>query len=124
MSTEEQTSVTYLRFSRRGFLALAASATTTTALAVNGGATVARAQEDTPEEDAAYIRFLERQSMLYQADKEDERISGKGVQWRNDYGKPEPTDLVKTASAWLLYYPGSVITKQDQSVIGAWADKA
>lgn len=71
---------------------------------------------------AEYIRFLEEQSILFQASQEADRISGEGVQWRNDYGQPEPDELVRTASVWLLYYPGSVIPMPDRSVIGTWAD--
>jgi trehalose synthase len=69
-----------------------------------------------------YIQFLEQRSMLFQAEQEAGKISGEGVQWRSDYGQPEPTQLVKTASVWLLYYPGSVIPKPGASVIGTWAD--
>jgi trehalose synthase len=124
MSTQERTPADHLSFSRRRFLALAASVTTTTAVAAWGraGATVAPSPAATPEWDPDYIRFLEERSMLFQADQLDEAISGEGVQWRNDFGLPEPAELVKTASVWLLYYPGSVITKPGQSVIGAWAD--
>lgn len=60
--------------------------------------------------------------MLYQANQQDEAISGNGVQWREDFGAPEPEELVNMASHWLLYYPGSVITPEDGSVIGTWAD--
>ena len=67
-----------------------------------------------------YIEFLEERSMLFQAEQQAEKISGEGVQWRNDYGLPQPTELVKTASVWLLYYPGSVIPKPGASVIGTW----
>jgi len=74
--------------------------------------------QDSPD----YIQFLEQQSMLFQADQQADKISGEGVQWRNTYGMPEPTELVKTASVWLLYYPGSVITKPNSSVLGTWAD--
>lgn len=69
-----------------------------------------------------YIQFLEQNSMLFQADQESERISGMGIQWLDDFGSPEPTALVQTASVWLLYYPGSVITKPGASIIGTWAD--
>jgi trehalose synthase len=76
------------------------------------------AQQPSPD----YIQFLEENSMLYQADQVDEIISGMGVQWREDFGQPEPTRLVQMASVWLLYYPGSVITRDGTSVIGTWAD--
>ena len=73
--------------------------------------------------DADYINFLEQNSMLFQADQVSEKISGMGIQWGNDFGQPEPARLVQQASVWLLYYPGSVITKQGTSVIGTWADE-
>jgi len=75
-----------------------------------------------PDDDPEYIRFLEEQSMLFQADQEADRISGMGVQWRNDFSQPKPTELVQEASVWLLYYPASVIAKEGVSVIGTWAD--
>jgi hypothetical protein len=96
MSTQEQTPADHLSFSRRRFLALAASVTTTTAVAAwsHAGATVAPSPAATPEWDPDYIRFLEERSMLFQADQLDEAISGEGVQWRNDFGLPEPAELV------------------------------
>jgi maltose alpha-D-glucosyltransferase/alpha-amylase len=84
------------------------------------GAQSTWAQTAPPTPD--YIQFLEQQSMLFQADQVADRISGMGIQWREDFGRPEPTALVQTASVWLLYYPGSVITKPGASVIGTLAD--
>ena len=78
------------------------------------------AQRPAPTPDD--IQFLEENSMLFQADQLAERISGMGIQWREDFGHPEPLQLVQTASVWLLYYPGSVITREGESVIGTWAD--
>jgi maltose alpha-D-glucosyltransferase/alpha-amylase len=69
-----------------------------------------------------YINFLEQNSMLFQADQEADKISGMGIQWRDDFSQPKPADLVKQASVWFLYYPASVIPKQGASVIGTWAD--
>ena len=69
-----------------------------------------------------YINFLERQSMLFQAQQQADRISGAGVQWREDYGAPESGELVRLASVWLLYYPGSVVPKPGRSVIGTLAE--
>jgi trehalose synthase len=70
-----------------------------------------------------YIEFLEQRSMLFEADQVAATISGDGVQWRQHYEDPEPSQFVQSASVWVLYYPGSVITKPDQSVLGLWADK-
>lgn len=74
--------------------------------------------QDSPD----YIDFLEQNSMLFQADQEASTISGEGVQWRHHYEDPEPAQFVQKASVWLLYYPGSVITKPNQSVLGLWGD--
>jgi trehalose synthase len=71
---------------------------------------------------ADYINFLEQNAMLFQSDQEADKISGMGLQWHDDFSQPKPTQLVQQASVWLLYYPGSVITKQGTSVIGTWAD--
>ncbi|MDB6091597.1 MAG: trehalose synthase [Gammaproteobacteria bacterium] len=72
--------------------------------------------------DPKYISFLEQQSMIFQSDQEADKISGMGVQWHQDFSQPKPIQLVRQASVWLLYYPGSVITKPGVSVIGTWAD--
>jgi trehalose synthase len=80
-------------------------------------------QTPDPNQGSGYLQFLESRSMLFQADQEDETISGEGLQWLNDYGLPEPAQLVETASVWLLYYPGAVITRPGKSVIGTLADK-
>ena len=71
--------------------------------------------QDSPE----YIQFLQQNSMLFQAEQEANTISGQGVQWRHTYDNPEPKQLVDTASVWFLYYPASVITAPNQSVLAA-----
>jgi trehalose synthase len=101
----------------RRFLRLALIATVCTVIA---GYQTSSSQTTSP--DQAYFTFLEQQSLLFQADQEAQKVSGNGVQWRNNYGVPEPDQLVKTASVWVLYYPGSVIPKPGMSVIGTWAD--
>jgi trehalose synthase len=73
--------------------------------------------------DPNYVNFLETRSMLFQSNLEALNISGNGIQWRYQYGTPEPKQAVRTASVWLLYYPGSVITKPGESVIGTWGDQ-
>src|SRR5262245_56580183 len=88
-------------------------------------AVAARAQPATQkqrEQDTTYIRWLEERSMLYQAREQARQISGSGVQWRHPYGDPQPREAVKTASVWLLDYPGSVITRPGKTVIATWGD--
>src|SRR5262249_14326416 len=59
-----------------------------------------------PKEDKELIDWLEERSMLDQARRAARRVSGKGIQWRHQYGKPRPKDAVRSASVWLLDYPG------------------
>lgn len=74
--------------------------------------------QDSPE----YIQFLQQNSMLFQADQVADRISGMGIQWRDDFGTPEPRELIQLASVWLLRYPASEITRPGESVIAAYSD--
>jgi len=83
---------------------------------------VAGQQHSFAQDSPDYIQFLEQNSMLFQSDQEASTISGEGVQWRQHYEDPEPAQFVQKASVWLLYYPGSVITKPNQSVLGLWGD--
>jgi maltose alpha-D-glucosyltransferase/alpha-amylase len=49
-------------------------------------------------------------------------VSGQGMQWQRAYAEPQPRAVVQRASVWVLGYPGSVVTRPGQSVIGTWAD--
>ena len=73
------------------------------------------------QDSSQYIDFLQQNSMLFQAQQEATTISGEGVQWRNSYNFPLTNDLVNAASVWFLYYPASVITPSNESVIATWA---
>jgi maltose alpha-D-glucosyltransferase/alpha-amylase len=83
---------------------------------------VAPATEQSKWTDPAYLRWLEERSMLYQAAQEAKQVSGRGIQWRHPYGDPQPRQAVKSASVWLLDYPGSVITRPGKSVLATWGD--
>src|SRR5262249_45680142 len=72
--------------------------------------------------DPAEIRWLEERSMLFQAQREARVISGTGDQWRHPYGDPQPREIVKRASVWVLDYPGSVIPRPGKSVVATWPD--
>jgi trehalose synthase len=92
-------------------------------------AVAAPAAQDSPaaspaQDSREYIQFLERNSMLFQADQVADRISGMGVQWREDFGVPEPSKLVQLASTWLSRYPASEITPDGATVIKSWSDPA
>ena len=71
-------------------------------------------------DDDGLIRWLEERSMLRGADRAARGVSGSGVQWRHEYGKPRPRDAVRLASVWLLDYPGSVIPRPGESVLATW----
>jgi trehalose synthase len=81
------------------------------------------AQQASLTKPLAYTQWLEKQSMLYTADKISEDISGRGIQWQHQYAKPQTKEVVSTASVWVLGYPGSMITRPDESVLHFWGDE-
>jgi trehalose synthase len=68
------------------------------------------------------LRWLEERSMLFQARAQSARVSGQGGQWQHRYGEPQPVEAIRSASVWLLHYPGSVVVRPGETVIGSWAD--
>src|SRR4051812_13390023 len=90
------------------------------------GAVISSAGQTTSVEQAgdaaSNIQWLEQRSMLFQARRQAQRLSGNGKQWQHAYGDPQPREAVKTASVWLLNYPGSVITRPGKSVLATWGE--
>ena len=79
--------------------------------------------QNTAQERVEYLQFLEKNSMLYQANRVAEPISGSGAQWREEFGEPKPKKLRDLAAVWMLRYPLSTIpTDSASSVISTWAD--
>lgn len=74
------------------------------------------ANQANAEEDD-YIKWLEVRSMLYQARQLEKGVSGKGIQWRHPYAKPQPDKACETAPAWFTAYPAATITRQGESII-------
>src|SRR5690349_15318524 len=72
--------------------------------------------------DPAYVRWLEERSLLTQARKQAQGLSGRAEQWRFRYGDPQPRSAVRRGSVWLLDYAGSVIPAPGKSVVATWAD--
>ncbi|MBN2579770.1 MAG: hypothetical protein JXB10_12345 [Pirellulales bacterium] len=72
----------------------------------------------------AYVRWLEERSMLGNAHRYTDEVTGHGIQWRETYAKPETREIVAQASVWVLGYPGSMITRPGESVIHSWGDEA
>jgi trehalose synthase len=72
--------------------------------------------------NAAYVRWLRRQSMLASADKLSKKYSGQASMWRNPYGQPRPSAAVRKAGVWFVSYPNSYITRAGQSILAAMGD--
>jgi hypothetical protein len=66
------------------------------------------AQQPFLTKSPVYTQWLEKQSMLYNAGKISENISGRGIQWQHQYAKPQTKEIVSKASVWVLGYPGSM----------------
>lgn len=63
---------------------------------------VQAAEDNGKQSQSDYVAWLEERSMLHQARQQAHQVSGKGVQWRHPYGDPQPEQVVKRASVWLL----------------------
>jgi maltose alpha-D-glucosyltransferase/alpha-amylase len=81
--------------------------------------------QDPAQERAAYLEFLEKNSMLFQANLVADPISGEGTQWRKEFGTPKPAEARDLASVWLFRYPLSTIPMEgsSSSVVSTWGDK-
>src|SRR4051794_8143639 len=55
-----------------------------------------------PWAEPAYVQWLEKQSMLYQADQLARTLGGSSQQWQHPFGTPQPAEAVRHASVWLL----------------------
>ncbi len=71
-----------------------------------------------------YVKWLESQSMLGQAEIAARRYSGTGAMWQHPYAKPEPRKASATASVWYTAYPASTITRSGDSVLKTIGDPA
>ncbi|MCX6674372.1 MAG: maltose alpha-D-glucosyltransferase [Methanothrix sp.] len=70
-----------------------------------------------------YIRWLEKQSMLYQSKYESRKVSGSNMQWKYPYGLPIPKTACLEASVWFTAYPASTITCEDETFLQAFGHK-
>ena len=66
---------------------------------------------------AEYIKFLEENSMLFNASELAETISGKGIQWRHEYAEPQAERVIKKASVWFDSYPAAIIGKKGENTL-------
>lgn len=67
----------------------------------------------------AYVRWLRKESMLHNAEQTALAYSGKGSMWQNQFAKPRPRTAVGLTSVWYTAYPASLITKPNESILGA-----
>ncbi len=66
-----------------------------------------------------YLKWLKKQSMLYNAECLAKKYSGSKKQWQRQYALPQPEEAVEKASVWFTAYPPSTITKDGESMLQA-----
>lgn len=69
-----------------------------------------------------YVRWLEEQSILYQAQQLSRTVTGKGAPWVRPYTKPETEKAIRAADVWFTSYPSATITSPHESILENFAD--
>ena len=69
-----------------------------------------------------YVAWLQRSSMLHDANVLSNQFSGTGGMWQNPYANPNPESAISAAGVWFTAYPLSLITKPRHSFLGTLAD--
>ena len=69
-----------------------------------------------------YVAWLQRSSMLHDANVLSNQFSGTGGMWQNPYANPNPESAIQSAGVWFTAYPLSLITKPRHSFLGTLAD--
>lgn len=77
---------------------------------------------DQSSTDAAYIHWLDEQSMLRQAERLAAKFSGSAAQWQHPYALPQPRAASTRASVWFTAYPASTLSPPGASVLKTLAD--
>jgi trehalose synthase len=77
-----------------------------------------------PDSYRPYLDWLVQNAMLEAVRPIAARYSGQGVQWRHPYAEAQPRAASTTASVWFTAYPGAIITRPGQSVLGTLGDPA
>lgn len=67
--------------------------------------------------NGVYIKWLVKESMLENANKQALAYSGKSKLWKKPFAKPRPRSAVKKASVWYTAYPISMITSENKSTL-------
>ncbi|MCW2827229.1 MAG: treS [Marmoricola sp.] len=69
-----------------------------------------------------YVAWLQRSSMLHDANLISNQFSGTGGMWQNPYANPNPESAIRAAGVWFTAYPLSLMTKPGTSFLGTLAD--
>ncbi len=69
-----------------------------------------------------YVAWLQRSSMLHDANQIANQFSGRGSMWQNPFANPDPESAVNTAGVWFTAYPLSLMTKPGHSFLGTLGD--
>ena len=69
-----------------------------------------------------YTRWLEKESMLAQANKIAKQYSAQGSMWQRPFARPRPRTAVKMASVWYTAYAPSLVTRDGESILSALGD--
>lgn len=64
-----------------------------------------------------YVRWLERESMLSQANTIAKKYSAQGSMWQRPFARPRPRTAVKMASVWFTSYAAALVTKDNESIL-------
>lgn len=72
--------------------------------------------------DQQKISDLEQKSMLFQAKKIAELVSGKGIEWQKPYSSPQYKKLSKHASVWIDLYPAAILTRENENILEVLSD--
>lgn len=71
-----------------------------------------------------YLKWLEINSMLHQAEILSRSYSRLERKWQRAYALPQPEKVVSKASVWYTAYPASLITSEGRSIFKALSDEA
>lgn len=69
--------------------------------------------------NGVYIKWLVKESMLENANKQALEYAGKSKLWKKPFAKPRPRGAVKRASVWYTAYPISMITDENESTLAS-----
>lgn len=72
----------------------------------------------------AYVLWLQRSSMLADANQIAREFSGHGSMWQNPFANPDPRKAVATAGVWFTAYPLALVTRPGTSFLGTLGDEA